>query len=86
METITTIKNGHIDTNQQGVRGKIAFVNQLFGLTAYLALNGPEQVPDRLNATVPPEGNAGGCNAVRALKIAAFKPVKPLRQDHVSCP
>ncbi|UTH46277.1 IS6 family transposase [Loktanella salsilacus] len=34
METIRTIKNGHIDTKQQGVRGEIAFVNQLFGLTA----------------------------------------------------
>jgi hypothetical protein len=53
METNRTIKNGHIDTKQQGVRGEIASVNQLFGLTARLAPNGPEQVPDRLNATVP---------------------------------
>jgi len=34
METIRTIKNGHVNTKQQGVRGEIAFVDQLFGLTA----------------------------------------------------
>jgi hypothetical protein len=34
METISTIKNGHIATKQQGVRDGIAFVNQLFGMTA----------------------------------------------------
>jgi len=34
METIRTIKNGHIGIKQQGVRGEIAFVNQPIGLTA----------------------------------------------------
>lgn len=34
METIRTIKNGHIDSRPPGVRGEIAFVNTLFGLAA----------------------------------------------------
>jgi IS6 family transposase len=34
MVTIRTIKNAHIATKQQGARGEISFVNQLFGLTA----------------------------------------------------
>jgi hypothetical protein len=32
METIRTIKNGHIQNQQSGVRGEVAFVRQLFGL------------------------------------------------------
>ncbi|MEP1766176.1 MAG: DDE-type integrase/transposase/recombinase [Sulfitobacter sp.] len=32
METIRTIKNGHIQTRQPWVRGEVAFVTQLFGL------------------------------------------------------
>ena len=31
METIRTIKNGHILNRQPGVRGEVAFVSQLFG-------------------------------------------------------
>jgi transposase, IS6 family len=34
METIRTIKSGHIQTRQPGVRGEVAFVHQLFGLKA----------------------------------------------------
>ena len=34
METIRTIKNGHIQNRQLGVRGEVAFVSQLFGLAA----------------------------------------------------
>ena len=34
METIRTIKNGHIQNRQSGVRGEVAFVCQLFGLAA----------------------------------------------------
>lgn len=34
VEAIRTIKNGHIQTRQPGVRGEIAFVHQLFGLAA----------------------------------------------------
>ena len=34
METIRTIKNGHIEKREPGVRGEIAFVNGLFGLAA----------------------------------------------------
>ncbi|MEP6181211.1 MAG: DDE-type integrase/transposase/recombinase [Roseobacter sp.] len=34
METIRTIKNGHIQSRQPGVRGEIEFVHQLFGLAA----------------------------------------------------
>jgi len=34
MEAIRTIKNGHINTKQPGVRSEIAFVNNLFGLVA----------------------------------------------------
>jgi IS6 family transposase len=34
METIRTIKKGHINNKQPGVRGEIVFVNGLFGLTA----------------------------------------------------
>jgi len=33
MATIRTIKNGHIQSREPGVRGEIAFVNVLFGLT-----------------------------------------------------
>jgi IS6 family transposase len=32
METIRTIKNGHIRTKQPGARGEISFVHKLFGL------------------------------------------------------
>ncbi|MEP5757883.1 MAG: DDE-type integrase/transposase/recombinase [Litoreibacter sp.] len=34
METIRTIKTGHIKNRQSGVRGEVAFVSQLFGLAA----------------------------------------------------
>lgn len=34
METTRTIKNGHLNIKQQGVRGEITFVDYLFGLTA----------------------------------------------------
>ena len=34
METIRTIKNGHIQNRQPRVRGEVAFVHQLFGLAA----------------------------------------------------
>jgi len=34
METIRTIKNGHIQNRQPRVRGEVAFVRQLFGLAA----------------------------------------------------
>ena len=34
METIRTIKNGHIQNRQSGVRGEVAFVRQMFGLAA----------------------------------------------------
>ncbi|MEP1535490.1 MAG: IS6 family transposase [Paracoccaceae bacterium] len=34
METIRTIKNGHIQTRQPGVRGEVVFLAQIFGLSA----------------------------------------------------
>lgn len=34
MEAIRTIKNGHIQTKQSGVRGEISFVHELFNLAA----------------------------------------------------
>jgi IS6 family transposase len=34
IETIRTIKNGHINTKQPSVKGEISFVNSLFGLAA----------------------------------------------------
>jgi IS6 family transposase len=34
IETIRTIKNGHVQTKQSGVRGEIVFVQSLFALAA----------------------------------------------------
>jgi IS6 family transposase len=34
IKTIKTIKSGHIQNRQPGVRGKVAFIRQLFGLAA----------------------------------------------------
>ncbi|MEP2783516.1 MAG: DDE-type integrase/transposase/recombinase, partial [Pseudoruegeria sp.] len=34
METIRTIKNGHIRNRQAGARGEVVFLRQLFGLAA----------------------------------------------------
>ncbi len=52
MKTIRTIKNGHVNTKQPGVRGEIAFVCGMFGLAAKLPQMRSKKRQSTVNATV----------------------------------